>query len=131
MPPQFSDQCPDLVKCSRTVIPTKGSNMNNTASVTTLTATVDTLTMNGRQVTLSVARQLDHVSLDDMEPMGRVRTGSGVYAIGRHNETGKLVLGSPFAHSSTCDDLDWCTCMGDHIAIAINKLELLVLAGLK
>lgn len=41
-------------------------------AIKTLTAEVKTITMNNRQVTLSVARQLDRVNFFKMEPWGRV-----------------------------------------------------------
>lgn len=45
------------------------------AAVKTLTAEVRTVMMNNRQVTLSVARQLDCVDFFDMEPWGRIELG--------------------------------------------------------
>lgn len=54
--------------------------MTTTATVETLTAEVRVLTVGNRQVTVSVARQLDWFEVDDDEaqgftPFGRVRTG--------------------------------------------------------
>ena len=39
-----------------------------TATVETLTASVNVLQVGSRQITLSVARQLDEVSRDEIEP---------------------------------------------------------------
>jgi hypothetical protein len=69
-----------------------GTNTNgsNTATVETLTATVETLTatvrtlaIGKRQITLSVAKQLDRVDLfeynpDIIVPFGRVKTGAKI-----------------------------------------------------
>ena len=49
------------------------SNGTATATVEVLQATVETLKVGSRQVTLSVYRQLDHVPSSDIEPFGRVR----------------------------------------------------------
>jgi hypothetical protein len=57
--------------------------MTDTATVETLTAEVRVLMVGNRQITLSVARQLDHVSLDQMETFGRVRINDGNTVIGR------------------------------------------------
>lgn len=46
-----------------------------TATVEVLTAEVRVLMIGSRQVTLSVARQLDEVEPGDITPFGRVRTG--------------------------------------------------------
>lgn len=74
----------------------------------TLTAEVRVLMVGSRQVTLSVAKQLDRVAYEDMDPpLGRIRTGRkirdddiGRYhlnleIIGRHRKTGALVYGYP------------------------------------
>lgn len=53
------------------------------AMITTLTAEVRTLVVGSRQVTLSVAKQLDVVPLADLTVMGRVRISSDyTYVIG-------------------------------------------------
>lgn len=56
-------------------------------TINTLTAEVRTLMVNNRQVTTSVAKQLDQVDPSRIEPMGRVRLGvrdrSDVSVIGR------------------------------------------------
>jgi hypothetical protein len=68
--------------------------MTDTATVETLTAEVRVLMVGNRQITLSVARQLDTVKLFEMEPFGRVRLDKDRenYVIGRSKETGTLVL---------------------------------------
>lgn len=50
--------------------------MNTTATVEVLTAEVRVLMVGSRQITLSVARQLDYVPVTSLEPFGRVRLGS-------------------------------------------------------
>ena len=47
--------------------------MSDTATIETLTAEVRTLMVGSRQVTLSVAKQLDEVNLKDLEVFGRVK----------------------------------------------------------
>lgn len=89
--------------------------MQHTATVETLTAEVRVLQVGNRQITTSVANQLDH--LDDtalIEPMGRVRLSSVKcilckkanpflgpqvpdYLIGSHKTTGDLILLGPCA----------------------------------
>lgn len=68
--------------------------MTDTATVETLTAEVRVLMVGNRQITLSVARQLDTVKLSDLEPFGRVRLDKDRenYVIGRSKETGALVV---------------------------------------
>lgn len=69
--------------------------MSDTATVETLTAEVQVLMVGKRQVTLSVARQLDEVRLDELEMFGRVRlsgSDSNSYVIGRHAKSGSLSL---------------------------------------
>jgi len=67
----------------------------HTAEVEVLTAEVRVLMVGSRQVTLSVARQLDTVPLDQLVPFGRVRTGHEEWdegtVIGKHHATGVLV----------------------------------------
>ncbi|MCX2712050.1 hypothetical protein [Mycolicibacterium sp. J2] len=48
---------------------------SNTATVETLTAEVRTLVVGSRQVTLSVAKQLDYVPLDQLTVFGRIKLG--------------------------------------------------------
>jgi hypothetical protein len=71
-------------------------NAPATATVETLTAEVRVLMVGNRQVTLSVARQLDWVTLHELEPFGRVRLNgdSDRQVIGRARATGALVLAS-------------------------------------
>ncbi len=52
------------------------ANGTHAANVEVLTAEVRVLMVGSRQVTLSVARQLDEVKPDDVTPFGRVRTGT-------------------------------------------------------
>ena len=49
--------------------------MTTTARVEVLTAEVRVLQVGSRQITLSVARQLDEVPPDDIEPFSRICTG--------------------------------------------------------
>jgi hypothetical protein len=67
---------------------------STSATVETLVAEVRVLMVGSRQVTLSVARQLDWVDLEDMEPFGRVRLDTSATVIGRDRDTGALVLAS-------------------------------------
>jgi len=65
------------------------------AVVKVLRAEVRVLSVGSRQITASVARQLDEVDLSKMEPWGRVSLGSGArHVIGRHKGTGALVVAS-------------------------------------
>lgn len=68
-----------------------------TATVETLTAQVRVLAMNTRQITLSIAKQLDIVPAEDIEPFGRIKAdwlgGAALLkVIGRHRETGVLAV---------------------------------------
>jgi|SRR5215472_14499324 len=63
-----------------------------TATVEVLTAEVRVLMVGARQVTLSVARQLDAVALEDIEPFGRIRTREHEYAVIGKERTGVLVV---------------------------------------
>ena len=73
-------------------------NGQQTATVETLTAEVRVLMVGSRQVTLSVAKQLDVCPLSDMTPFGRVSivdpSHSAWHLIGRHKESGVLSLAS-------------------------------------
>ena len=69
-----------------------------TATVVTLEAAVRVLMVGNRQITQSVAKQLDHVDPWHVEPMGRVRLADETLVIGRHTDTGDLVL----THSHAC-----------------------------
>lgn len=73
------------------------TNTTTAATVETLTAEVRTLVVGSRQVTLSVAKQLDVIPLARLELMGRVRidkddTDHSGWAIGRDARTGSLAL---------------------------------------
>ena len=85
----------------------------NTATVEALTAEVRVLMVGNRQVTLSVAKQLDTVGFLDVEAFGRIRGvsvrgmstgGDKIVVIGRERRTGELVTSvivspeSPYAH---------------------------------
>lgn len=66
----------------------------STATVETLVAEVRVLMVGSRQITLSVARQLDRVGLGDIDAFGRIELGLdyGMGAvIGRQQSTGALV----------------------------------------
>lgn len=68
--------------------------MNTQATVEVLTAEVRALMVGSRQITQSVAKQLDRVPLESMQPFGRIRIGSEErLVIGRH-ETGVLTVAS-------------------------------------
>lgn len=62
------------------------SGSTSTATVETLTAEVRVLVVGNRQITLSVAKQLDFVSLDELKVFGRVKLGG--------NAPDDLVIGS-------------------------------------
>lgn len=76
---------------------TKEQTMSNanTATVETLTAEVRTLVVGSRQITLSVAKQLDIVPLDTLQIFGRVKVNVGKdpanYVIGTSTD-GTLAL---------------------------------------
>ena len=69
-----------------------------TAHVEMLTASVRTLMIGSRQITLSVAKQLDIVENYKIKPWGRVKVDSlckqygVVEVIGENKETGDLVI---------------------------------------
>lgn len=72
---------------------------SETATVETLTAEVRVLMVGNRQITLSVAKQLDAVCLDNIDVFGRINLGKGVeQVIGRERGTGNLVR---------CEYWDW------------------------
>ena len=70
------------------------ANDKQTAHVETLTATVRTLVVGSRQVTLSVARQLDWVDITELNVMGRVRLSKGDHTevIGSKVKDGSLAI---------------------------------------
>lgn len=61
------------------------------ATVVSLVAEVRVLMVGSRQITLSVFRQLDVVSFDECEAMGRVNDPDGPWVVGRHHQTGALI----------------------------------------
>jgi hypothetical protein len=69
--------------------------MTTTATIETLTAEVRTLVVGSRQITMSVAKQLDIVPIDQLRVFGRVRIStddvSAGYVIGA-DEQGTLAL---------------------------------------
>lgn len=72
---------------------TSSQNGAATATVELLTAEVRVLMVGARQITASVAKQLDRVALAEMEPMGRIRLpGEERLVIGRRIEDGVLVV---------------------------------------
>jgi len=80
---------------------------NHTATVETLTAEVRVLMVGSRQVTLSVARQLDIEAPGLMEPFGRIRTDAkaGKYdleVIGRHAMNGSLCRSEILVRERMC-----------------------------
>ena len=68
--------------------------------IETLTAQVKVLVVGRRQVTLSVYRQLDEVSSDEITPMGRVRDSKDsdayIFVVG-HDNQGNLVRSKRYA----------------------------------
>ncbi len=89
------------------------------AQVTTLTASVTTLQMGSKQVTLSVARQLDVIPFEDIEPWGKIRIrpvpDKYTEVIGRSKIDGTL-----------------CRAIEDAETVDVwHMLPLIVLAGLK
>lgn len=94
-----------------------------------LTATVRILQVGNRQVTLSMAKQLDRVHCSSVSPFGRIRLkgnlndgwGEAEYlVIGSHKSTGELVVGDCASGRGYMDSglRDW-----------YNALPLLVLGG--
>jgi len=78
------------------------SNLNS-AEVVTLTAEVRVLMVGNRQITLSVAKQLDEVYVTEIEPFGRVRISNKVMIIGKNKEDGSLVKASfPSSNEYEC-----------------------------
>lgn len=63
-----------------------------TATVETLTATVNVLVVGNRQITLSVARQLDAVPLADLTVMGRVKISQGDHHVIGTDPQGGLAI---------------------------------------
>lgn len=80
---------------------------NDTAIVRTLAAEVHVLVVGKRQVTVGIARQLDWVEPDEIEPFGRVEGRAigrheryPVFAVGRSRATGALVRSSAHPYAS-------------------------------
>ncbi len=97
------------------------SNTTADARVTTVTAEVRVLMVGSRQVTLSVAKQLDRVDLGEIDPFGRVRLGDGQHLIGRSRKDGALALAQFERHPARVpyiygDDLG-----GDSNAVVCDK----------
>lgn len=63
-----------------------------TAEVVTLEASVRVLQVGNRQITQSVAKQLDKVEPWRLDVMGRVKIGADEFAIGRDLDSGDLAL---------------------------------------
>lgn len=84
---------------------------STTATVETLTAEVRVLMVGSRQVTMSVAKQLDEVAPDDIIPFGRISTGTKngfaeankIEVIGRSEEDGSLVRSKALRMRYRCD----------------------------
>lgn len=99
------------------------------AIVQTLLAEVRVLALGNRQITSGVARQLDEVKPDRIEPFGRVEhkalgyhsDGYHVFVIGRDIDTGALVRSKVFQSSASAPD-------PERFA-AWSALPLIVLAG--
>lgn len=75
---------------------------SQTATVEVLAAEVRVLMVGSRQVTLSLARQLDRVPLDLLEVFGRINLLAGTAAvIGRHLDSGALCVASVDTYPSS------------------------------
>jgi len=68
------------------------TNGQQTATVETLVAEVRVLMVGSRQITLSVAKQLDVIPLSRLKPFGRVKLGDDDTVIGADTQTGVLCL---------------------------------------
>lgn len=72
----------------------------NEPNVETMTATIHVLKLGNRQITLGMFKQLDTVSSEHVEVMGRVNVPKSDYRyadlIGRHKRTGELVCTSVY-----------------------------------
>jgi hypothetical protein len=105
-----------------------------TATVETLTAEVHVLKVGNRQITLSVAKQLDVIPFDRLRPFGRIHLGdrdgayyaarstAGLFVIGADIETGALCLSLVNHGTLGCTEAQYG---------AARALPLIVLAGLK
>lgn len=105
------------------------SSEMTTATVETLTAEVRVLAVGNRQITLSVAKQLDFVELHDLTVFGRVKLGSSApddLVIGS-DLTGNLALARYRTHQKPHDwsaflevDADWPDCELPEVGWAIR-----------
>jgi hypothetical protein len=84
---------------------TPSGSATSTATVETLAAEVRVLMVGNRQVTLSVAKQLDWVPLVDLELFGRVKLGADSYAIGKAPD-GTLAL-AKYRHTCYGETKGW------------------------
>lgn len=71
-----------------------GMTATDTATVETLRAEVRVLQVGNRQITTSVAKQLDVVKFREIEPFGRCRLSDGDWLIGSDRASGALVRAS-------------------------------------
>lgn len=110
-------------------------NAQVTATVELLTAEVRVLTVGARQITASVAKQLDQVGWHEAEPFGRVRLGDGrCVAIGRRRGAGDLVLITEIPlFEAVCDETTGFLrkFRPTPVGQAYDALPLIVLAGLR
>lgn len=104
--------------------------MTNTATVETLTAEVRVLMVGSRQVTLSVAKQLDVVPLESLTIFGRVNLNDGYRRVIGADRNGNLAL----ATVAYPDRGEWGSDMYPHVKALYDKAQaapLIVLAGLR
>jgi hypothetical protein len=110
---------------------TTTANGGSTATVETLTPEVRVLQVGNRQVTMSVAKQLDSVPLAEIEVFGRVSVSvwgsdrDNVELIGRSTNTGALVRSFAGLWSTTAHRVD-----STRLA-ELKARPLIVLAGLR
>jgi len=107
-------------------------NAPTTATVETLTAEVHVLKVGNRQITTSVAKQLDVIPFNRLRPFGRIQLGSSdrqaerprlpVNVIGVDIETGALCRSRVYLGYQGCTE-------EQHSAA--KTLPLIVLAGLR
>lgn len=107
------------------------SSASDSATVETLTAEVRMLVVGTRQVTLSVARQLDWVHLSQLRVFGRVKLGRCEYAVIGSANDGSLAMAQyrPPEHVVWKDTEIGQEARRLHTAAA--RSPLIVLAGLK
>ena len=119
------------------------TNGSTTATVETLVAEVRVLKVGSRQITLSVAKQLDEVPVFELEPFGRIHCGEHwadpvahaahdpIQLIGRHITTGALVKAWAWVpKSSAIADPSDTVSVDDYLNV-YQPLPLIVLAGLR